>query len=169
MLYEKMLGEEKIYTDNDKLVSKLDSLRVEGKNIVFTNGCFDILHLGHIEYLLRASTMGDVLVLGINNDDSIRMLKGVNRPIMSEEHRYHLMAALSFIDFVVPFSDSTPYEIIKHIKPDVLVKGSDYNVEDIVGYDVVKSYGGEISTIETNLPPSIYSTTNIINKIKSID
>lgn len=169
MLYEKMLGEDKIYTNNDKLCSKLDAFRSEGKKIVFTNGCFDILHLGHIEYLLRASLMGDVLVLGVNSDDSIRTLKGVNRPIMDEEHRYHIMSAMSFIDFVVPFEDSTPYGIIKDIKPDILVKGSDYNVEDIVGYDVVKSYGGHVTTIETNLPPSIYSTTNIINKIKSID
>ena len=170
MLYKTTIGKKKVRTDLSELKKELSLLRSrnEPKKVVFTNGCFDILHLGHIEYLIKASQMGDILVLGVNSDDSIRTLKGLDRPIMNEEQRYHIMASLSFIDMVVPFNDETPYNLIKELKPDILVKGSDYNVKDIVGYDMVKEYGGTTKTIETNLPPEMYSTTNIINKIKTI-
>jgi rfaE bifunctional protein nucleotidyltransferase chain/domain len=137
----------------------------KGKRIVFTNGCFDIVHLGHIEYLLKAKELGDILIVGVNSDESVRSLKGPKRPIMPEEHRYYNLAAYSFVDVVVPFGEETPLNLIKIILPDVLVKGSDYNPEDIVGYDIVKGYGGEVMTVSTDLSPEIYSTTKIIKRI----
>jgi len=168
MLYKKIIGEAKVHSDLENVEKQIESLKSEGNTIVFTNGCFDILHLGHIEYLLRASLMGDVMVVGVNSDDSIKGLKGSNRPIMNEEHRYHLMASLSFIDMVIPFNEETPYNVIKSVKPDVLVKGVGYKEEEIVGYDIVKEIGGVTTIVETNLPPSLYSTTSIIEKIKKL-
>lgn len=115
--------------------------------VVFTNGCFDILHRGHIEYLSKAADMGDVLVVGLNTDASVRRLKGEGRPVNNEESRALVLASLSFVDAVVLFDEDTPYELIKAIHPDVLVKGADYKVEDIVGYDIVTSYGGIVETV----------------------
>ncbi|MGE0568283.1 MAG: D-glycero-beta-D-manno-heptose 1-phosphate adenylyltransferase [Bacteroidia bacterium] len=140
-------------------------LRIYGKKIVFTNGCFDILHLGHVDYLNQARDSGDALIIGLNTDSSVkRQNKGENRPVNNEESRAKLLAALSCVDAVVLFEDETPYELIKLIQPDVLVKGDDYKAEDIVGYDIVKKRGGEVITI-----PLVkgYSTTSLINKIKS--
>lgn len=134
------------------------------KKIVFTNGCFDILHLGHIDYLAKASDLGDILVLGVNSDASTRSLKGPNRPINNQEQRSVLLAALHFIDAVIIFDDPTPLELIKTVRPDVLVKGSDYNLSNIVGADIVQSYGGKVKTIDF-LPG--YSTTLIEEKIIS--
>lgn len=148
-----------------EVVSFVSELKKEGKKIVFTNGCFDLFHLGHMEYLMMAKDLGDVLIVGVNTDESIRGLKGPKRPIMSEEHRCYNLAAYSFIDAVIPFEEQTPLELIKIISPDLLVKGSDYKPEDIVGYDVVKAYGGEIKTISTDLPSEIYSTTKIIERV----
>lgn len=148
-----------------EVVSFVGELKKEGKKIVFTNGCFDLFHLGHMEYLMMAKDLGDVLIVGVNTDESIRSLKGPKRPIMPEEHRYYNLAAYSFVDVVVPFGEETPLNLIKIILPDLLVKGSDYKPEDIVGYDVVKSYGGEIKTISTDLSSEIYSTTKIIERI----
>ena len=139
--------------------------RFKQKKIVFTNGCFDLLHLGHIDYLSKAKDCGDVLLVGINTDRSVKMLgKGSNRPITDENARATIIAALHFVDAVVLFDEETPYELIKTVQPDVLVKGSDYLAEDIVGYDVVKEKGGKVITIDF-LPG--YSTTEIIRKIKS--
>ncbi|PLX71566.1 MAG: bifunctional heptose 7-phosphate kinase/heptose 1-phosphate adenyltransferase, partial [Desulfuromonas sp.] len=129
------------------LADHLDVLRGQGKRIVFTNGCFDLLHVGHVKYLQKARQLGDVLVLGLNSDDSIRRLKGENRPLICEDERAHILAALGCIDHVVIFDDDTPIELIKSIKPDVLAKGEDYVIEDVVGRDVVESYGGRVELV----------------------
>ncbi len=148
--------------DLNTLEHSLRRWRFFSKKIVFTNGCFDILHLGHIDYLSKASDLGDILIIGVNSDASTRRLKGPTRPINNEEQRSVLLASLHFIDVVVVFDDPTPYELIKLIKPDVLVKGSDYNLSNIVGADIVQSYKGQVKTIEF-LPG--YSTSLIEEKI----
>lgn len=132
------------------------------KKIVFTNGCFDILHIGHKRYLQKAATLGDILIVGVNSDDSVRRLKGPERPINNEQDRAEMLSAMGFIDYVVIFGEDTPYELIKQIQPDVLVKGGDYKPEEVVGRDIVEARGGRlelISFVEGK------STTNIINKI----
>ena len=131
----------------------------QGLKIVFTNGCFDLLHRGHVEYLSKAADMGDVLVVGLNTDASVKRLKGEGRPVNNEEARALVLASLSFVDAVVLFDEDTPYELIKAVHPDVLVKGADYKVEDIVGYDIVTSYGGTVTTV-----PLVegYSTTQLL-------
>jgi rfaE bifunctional protein nucleotidyltransferase chain/domain len=150
--------------DRDKLKNQLAVWRFQDKKIVFTNGCFDLLHLGHIDYLSKAKDHGNVLVVGVNTDASVQRLKGENRPVKDEVSRSMIMASLQFVNAVVLFDEDTPYELIKLVQPDVLVKGSDYEPEDIVGYDVVKARGGEIVTIDFL---EGYSTTGIIEKIKS--
>lgn len=134
----------------------------EGYNVVFTNGCFDIVHLGHIDYLEKAQALGDKLVLGINTDASVNKLKP-NRPIISQESRFRLMAALEFVDLVVPFGDDTPLELINELLPGVLVKGNDYKIEDIVGGEEVLANGGKVLTIDL---VDGYSTSSIIDRIK---
>ena len=119
--------------------------RSQGLKVVFTNGCFDILHRGHVEYLSKAADMGDVLVVGLNTDASVKRLKGEGRPINDEQARALVLASLSFVDAVVLFDEDTPYELIKALRPDVLVKGADYKPEEIVGYDIVTSYGGSVT------------------------
>lgn len=139
--------------------------RFQGKKIVFTNGCFDLLHLGHIDYLSKAADLGDILIVGVNTDKSVRMLeKGDNRPITDENSRAMIMASLHYVDAVALFDEETPYNLIKTVQPDVLVKGSDYKVEDVVGYDIVKAKGGKVVSID--LVPG-YSTTAIEQKIKN--
>jgi len=135
------------------------------KKIVFTNGCFDILHRGHVEYLAKAAELGEILVIGMNTDASVQRLKGPGRPVNNEHARADVLAAIGFVDAVIFFDEDTPFELIKKVEPDVLVKGADYDKKDIVGNDIVESYGGQIATI-----PLVdgYSTTNIIDKIKSI-
>ena len=121
------------------------------EKIVFTNGCFDILHRGHIDYLAKASEAGTVTVLGLNTDSSVRKLKGPSRPINDENARAEIIAALGFIDAVVLFEEETPYDLIKLIQPDILIKGSDYAVKDIVGHDIVEAKNGKVLTIDFNL------------------
>ncbi|MBS2209774.1 D-glycero-beta-D-manno-heptose 1-phosphate adenylyltransferase [Carboxylicivirga mesophila] len=135
-----------------------------GDTIVFTNGCFDIVHRGHIDYLSKAKDKGSKLVLGLNTDASVQRLKGPKRPVVDEQSRAILMAALQFIDLVVFFDEDTPYELIKALQPDVLVKGSDYKAEDIVGYDILKAKGGKVETIDF---VEGFSTTSIVEKIKT--
>jgi len=135
-----------------------------GQKIVFTNGCFDIVHLGHIDYLEKARALGDRLVLGLNTDASVSRLKGPTRPVVDEHARARLMAALSFVDTVILFDEPTPKELIEALKPDILVKGDDYTVETIVGADFVINNGGEVKTV--SLVPG-YSTTGLIEKIKN--
>lgn len=144
------------------LLRELEAKRAQGKKIVFTNGCFDLLHVGHVKYLQKARRLGDLLVLGLNSDSSIRRLKGENRPLISEDERAHILAALDCIDHLVIFDEDTPLELISAIKPDILAKGEDYAIDEVVGRDIVESYGGrvELVTFEEGK-----STTNIIKKI----
>lgn len=153
----------KIFT-LDSFLSKRQKLRDEGKKLVFSNGCFDIVHLGHIDYLEKARNLGDFLVLGLNTDKSVRQLKGENRPVIDEQSRARLMAGLEFIDAVILFDDDTPEKLINAILPDILVKGDDYSIKNIVGADVVMQHGGEVKTISL---VEGYSTSSIIEKIKS--
>lgn len=134
-----------------------------GDKVVFSNGCFDILHLGHIDYLEKARALGDKLVIGLNNDASVRELKGIERPINNENARARMLAALVFVDGVTIFSEDTPKELISYLIPNILVKGSDYNLENIVGADIVMANGGEVKTIDL---VEGYSTTNLIQKLK---
>lgn len=136
--------------------------REENQKIVFTNGCFDLLHLGHVDYLAKAKDLGDRLIIGVNTDSSVKRLKGKNRPLQDENSRLHILAALHSVDAVVLFDEDTPYELIKKIQPDILVKGADYKIENIVGYDIVTSRGGSVKTIEFI---EGYSTTNIEQRI----
>lgn len=159
---KKLLKNSNIFNYND-----LDNLlkTINGKKVVFTNGCFDILHLGHLRYLNEARELGDVLVVGLNSDSSIKRIKGEQRPINNEESRAEMLSALKFVDYVVIFNQDTPIELIEKIKPNVLVKGSDYKLEDVIGKNVLDSYGGEVKLIqfvEGN------STTRIIEKIKAM-
>lgn len=140
----------------------LKDWQLKHKKIVFTNGCFDILHMGHIDYLAKAATYGDAMVIGLNTDSSVRKLKGPGRPVNGQNARAALLASLFFVDAVVLFDQDTPYELIKAIQPDVLIKGSDYKEEDIVGNDIVKSKNGRVIVID--LLPG-YSTTNIIKRL----
>ena len=133
-----------------------------GRKVVFTNGCFDIIHRGHVEYLTKAKALGDILVVGMNTDASVRRLKGPKRPVVSEDDRAFVLASLKPVDFVCLFDEDTPLELIKAILPDVLVKGADWAVDAIVGKDVVEAAGGKVQTIE--FVPN-RSTTNIIQKI----
>lgn len=137
--------------------------RFKEKKIVFTNGCFDILHLGHIEYLARAASLGGVLVIGLNSDSSVKQLKGIDRPLNNEGARAVMLASLSFVSGVVLFDEDTPYSLINLIKPDILVKGADYKVEEIAGHDIVLASGGRIETIELTKG---YSTSNLIQRIR---
>ncbi len=143
-------------------VVRVNDWKSKGEKVVFTNGCFDIVHLGHVDYLEKASSLGTKLVLGINTDNSVSTLKP-NRPIITEESRFRLMAALQFVDLVVPFSENTPIELILSLEPDVLVKGDDYQISDIVGAEEVLSRGGEVKTIEL---VDGYSTSSIVAKCK---
>lgn len=137
----------------------------KGDRVVFSNGCFDLVHRGHVAYLSRAASMGQRMVLGLNTDASVRRLKGEGRPVVDEYSRAILMAAFSFIDLVVLFDEETPFELIKAVQPDFLVKGSDYVVEDIVGYDIVTGRGGEVKTIDLI---DGFSTTALIERIKNV-
>ncbi len=132
------------------------------KKMVFTNGCFDILHKGHIHYLSEASELGDILVIGLNSDRSVKRIKGKDRPYQDENSRSLVLAALAFVDFVAVFNEDTPFEIIEKLKPGVLVKGGDYKAEEIVGYDTVTSSGGEVVIIDF---VEGYSSSAIIRKL----
>jgi len=133
--------------------------------LVFTNGCFDLIHRGHIEYLMEAAGLGDYLIVGLNSDDSVRRLKGDNRPIIDEYSRALMLVAFSFVDFVIIFDEDTPMNLLKAIKPNILVKGGDYTIKKVVGHDFVKSYNGIVRTLKL---VEGYSTTDIINKIKKL-
>jgi rfaE bifunctional protein nucleotidyltransferase chain/domain len=142
---------------------KVAEWKGKGQSVVFTNGCFDILHLGHIDYLEKARNLGDKLVIGLNSDDSVSRFKGPDRPIQDQHSRARILAGLQFTDMIVFFNEDTPLALISELLPDVLVKGSDYLAENIVGAEVVKQHGGEVKTI-AYVPG--YSTSGIIEKIK---
>jgi rfaE bifunctional protein nucleotidyltransferase chain/domain len=149
----------------EELQASLNIWRLLEKKIVFTNGCFDLLHLGHIDYLSKAADLGDKLVIGLNSDASTSALKGSGRPIIDQYSRSIMLASLSFVDAVILFDNPTPLELIAQVRPDVLVKGADYTIDQIVGSDLVLGYGGDVQTIEYL---SGYSTTSIEKKIRSL-
>ena len=138
------------------------ALNKKGRKIVFTNGCFDILHYGHVMYLEKAKRSGDCLIVGINSDLSVKKIKGPNRPIVNEFDRARVLAGLQSVDFVVIFNEETPLKLIQTLKPDVLIKGSDWKNKGIVGSDFVKSYGGKVLTVKL---AKGRSTTNLIKQI----
>ena len=146
-----------------KLTKKVDTWKKSGEKIVFTNGCFDIIHRGHIEVLARTADLGDKLIIGLNSDISIQKLKGEGRPIIQEDSRAILLAALDFVDAIILFSEETPINLIKVLKPNILAKGGDYEINTIVGHEIIQENGGEVIVV-----PFIdgFSSTNIINKIK---
>lgn len=159
--YDNLLGK---IIDTKQLSALQEQWNSEGKKIVFTNGCFDIVHRGHVEYLAKAAQFGDLMVVGLNADASVSRLKGANRPVQDQQARAIVLASMSFVDAVVFFDQDTPYELIKAVQPDYLVKGADYNPEDIVGYDIVMAKGGEVKTIEL---VKGYSTSAVIQKANS--
>ena len=137
-------------------------LKEKGKKVVFTNGCFDLIHAGHVDYLTKAKEFGDVLTVAVNSDESIRRIKGKTRPITPLSERGFVLSNLKAVDYVTPFEEDTPFEIIKDLVPDILVKGADWSIENIVGRDTVESNGGEVKTIEF---VNNQSTSNIIKII----
>ena len=147
----------------DQAIAQVTAWQQSSQKIVFTNGCFDLVHLGHIDYLEKAQNLGDKLVLGLNTDASVSRIKGPLRPVVNQEARARLMAALSFVDTVILFDEPTPLQLIEAIKPDILVKGDDYSIETIVGADFVLANGGEVKTISL---VEGYSTTKLIEKVK---
>lgn len=155
--------EGKIYSRTD-LATLLEIQRARGKKIVFTNGCFDLLHAGHVKYLQQARNLGDLLVLGLNSDSSIRRLKGEKRPLLDETERAQILAALDCIDYLTIFSEDTPLELLQAVRPDILVKGGDYAPDEVVGKELVENYGGRIELIQF---VDGKSTTNIIDKVLS--
>lgn len=154
----------KLFPDAGSLAERVKAWQASGDRVVFTNGCFDLLHRGHVDYLAKAADCGNRLVIGVNSDASVSRLKGPGRPIQDEQSRLRILASLQCVDAVVLFSEDTPYELIKMLQPDVLVKGSDYSPENIVGYDILKARGGEVKTIDFI---EGFSTSAIERKIKS--
>jgi D-beta-D-heptose 7-phosphate kinase/D-beta-D-heptose 1-phosphate adenosyltransferase len=157
------------HNDSDSKIKNLDVLtaiitaeKARGKRVVFTNGCFDLLHAGHVKYLQKARGLGDLLVLGLNSDASVRRLKGEKRPLIGEDERAHILAALDCIDYVVLFDQDTPLELITALKPLILAKGGDYTAEGVVGKEVVEAYGGRVELV-TFVDGK--STTNIIERV----
>lgn len=149
----------------EQSLGKIKAWKEQGFMLVFTNGCFDILHLGHVDYLEKAKNTGDKLIIGLNTDASVRLLKGPDRPINDEMSRARLLAALSFVDLVILFNEETPLELIRAVEPDILVKGNDYEIKNIVGAKFVMENGGKVITLD--LIEGV-STTRIINKIKNL-
>ncbi len=147
----------------NELIKIVEGLKKEGKKIVFTNGCFDILHLGHIRYLREAKRRGDVLIIGLNSDKSVRSLKGRDRPLVKEKDRAEILGALEMVDYIVVFDELTPKNLIDRILPDILAKGGDWKKEEVVGRDTVEAQGGKVVII-----PEVkgYSTSALINKIQ---
>ena len=152
------------YNLND-ISEELNLAKAAGKRIVFTNGCFDIIHRGHISYLNEARSLGDFLIVGVNSDSSVSKLKGPSRPVNNENDRAFVMSSLKPVDAVIIFNEDTPYELISSVQPDVLVKGGDWKPEDIVGSDIVLKKGGEVKSLKFI---KNYSTTSLLEKIHSL-
>jgi len=152
-------------TPRNELKATVDRLKREGKKVVFTNGCFDILHAGHTRYLREAKKLGDALILALNSDSSVRSIKGPMRPIVPEAERAEVVAALDSVDYVTVFDELTPLELIEFLRPDVIVKGGDWAEKDIVGAETVRKWGGRVAIM-----PEIEgaSTTNIIDKVLQV-
>lgn len=155
---------EKKVMDSVALADQIRKWRDQGCKIVFTNGCFDILHLGHVDYLARAADFGDKMIIGLNTDASVSRIKGPTRPINDQRSRAMVLASLGFVSAITFFDEPTPYDLIKLVQPDVLIKGADYKPEEIVGYDIVTARGGSVQTI-----PFVdgYSTTAIEQRIRA--
>lgn len=154
------MNESKIY-ELPALLKQLEQDRTAGKKIVFTNGCFDILHRGHATYLRAARNLGDKLIIGLNTDASVKRLKGESRPVNHEDDRAYLLESLACVDYVVKFGEDTPYELLSQIRPDILVKGGDYKIEEVVG----REFAGEVILIDF---VDGYSTTRTIQQMKSV-
>ena len=147
------------------LQERRSGFRKTNKKVVFTNGCFDILHRGHVEYLEKAKALGDVLIVGINSDDSTRRIKGEKRPVVPASERAFVVSRLASVDYVCIVDDDTPEQLVRAIVPDVLVKGADWKLGEIVGKDIVEAAGGHVATVELT---EGLSTTNIISRIRSL-
>ena len=156
----------KIFPDFKSFENTLESWRNKNETIVFTNGCFDIVHHGHVDSLIKSAEMGTRLIVALNSDKSVEILKGRNRPILTVESRAIVLAAFCFVDAVVIFTEETPADLIAIIKPDILVKGNQYKIHEIAGFDTVLANGGKVETLD--LVPGI-STSDIIDKIKTLD
>jgi rfaE bifunctional protein nucleotidyltransferase chain/domain len=156
------LIQSKIILDRSDLENTLAIWKFKDQKVIFTNGCFDIIHLGHVEYLAKAASLGEQLVIGLNSDASVKRLKGPARPVQNENTRAMVLASFSFVSKVIIFDEDTPYDLIKLVLPNILVKGGDYEPDKIVGYDIVTSNGGEVITIDL---VDGHSTTGIITKI----
>lgn len=152
--------------NEEQLLQAVNEARAQGKKIVFTNGCFDILHAGHVTSLQMAKELGDYLIVAVNTDESIRKLKGPNRPINHLEHRMTVLAGLGVVDWVVPFADDTPERLLKLLRPDLLVKGGDYRLDQVVGADIVRAYGGDVRVMNHNIKTS---STAIINRLQNTE
>jgi rfaE bifunctional protein nucleotidyltransferase chain/domain len=148
--------------NSSELVDKIQKIKSNENKIVFTNGCFDLIHAGHVDYMTKAKALGDILIVGVNSDLSVKKIKDHGRPIVKEDYRLMVLDSISVIDYLVLFDDDTPLELIKTIEPNVLVKGADWKNKGVVGEDIVKSYGGRVELID--LLPEI-STSIIIDKI----
>lgn len=146
----------------EELIEIRIKLKKENKKVVFTNGCFDILHAGHVDYIIKAKEKGDILIVAINSDSSMKRIKGTSRPIVPQNERAFIISNLKSVDFVVIFEEDTPYEIITKLVPDILVKGEDWSIENIVGKDIVEANGGKVETIKF---VNNQSTTNIIKTV----
>ena len=161
MIWNQLI-KDKIFSTNTALAKQVTSWQLHNEKVVFTNGCFDILHLGHIDYLTKAADLGDRLIVAVNTDSSVSALKGPSRPIIDEETRAMKLASLVFVDAVILFGEETPLKIITEVRPNILVKGGDYTIDTIVGASEVQDNGGEVVVI-----PFLegHSTTSIVNKI----
>lgn len=157
-----MNGISKNILSKKEIIEVRKKLKLENKKVVFTNGCFDILHAGHVDYLNKAKAAGDILIVALNSDKSTRSIKGEKRPIVNERERGFIMANLKAVDFVTFFDEDTPAEIIRDLIPDILIKGADWDINKIVGKDIVEANGGEVKTIEF---VNFQSTTNIIDTV----
>jgi rfaE bifunctional protein nucleotidyltransferase chain/domain len=153
------------FIDYSKIEKLASELKKNGKKMVFTNGCFDIVHAGHIDYLEKAKELGDVLIVGVNSDSSVKRIKGDKRPIVDQKYRIRLLEGIQSIDHIVVFEQDTPLELIKKVKPDILVKGADWKDKGVVGEDLVKAYGGKVKLIE--LLPGISTSIMIENILRS--
>jgi rfaE bifunctional protein nucleotidyltransferase chain/domain len=154
---------DKVYADLDKALNQVNTWKNEGNKIVFTNGCFDLIHIGHVLYLEEAKNLGDKLIVAANSDNSVRQLKGAHRPIKDEYNRTHILAALASVDMVLVFDEADPMTLIQKLIPHVLVKGGDWNIDQIVGSDIVLAHGGSVKSLQF---VDGYSTTALEKKIK---
>lgn len=152
--------------NEEQLCNAVKQAKAQGKRIIFTNGCFDVLHAGHVTYLQMAKQLGDYLIVAVNKDESIKKLKGPNRPVNNLEHRMTVLAGLGVVDWVVPFAEKTPEHLLKVIKPDLLVKGDDYTLDQVVGAEIVKAYGGEVRIMNVNIDTS---STKILNRMRQAE